>query len=105
MVLNMKEATGIKIPTMVIAAALILSGCAVKWGASYNVALQNSRSVVIEYDPTFINVPAMLNAAQQACSAYGKDAVLESTSPGLLGIVVNTYRCETRTADTVIDVQ
>lgn len=82
-----------------------MSGCAVVWGQSYNVALVNSRSVVIEYDPAIINLAGMLNAAQAGCEKYGKDAVLDGTSNGNLGILVNTYRCETRTADQVIDIQ
>jgi hypothetical protein len=88
-----------------ISGAVLLSGCVAVWGESYNVALANSRSVVIEYDPAVINVPSMLNAAQAECNKFGKDAVLDGTSRGNLGILVNTYRCETRTADVVVDVQ
>jgi hypothetical protein len=84
---------------------VIISGCVAVWGQSYNVALANSRSVVIEYDPTVINLPAMLQAAQTECDQYNKDAVLDGTSRGNLGIMVNTYRCETRNADQVIDIQ
>lgn len=84
---------------------LLLSGCAAVWGKSYNVAMSNSRSVVIEYDRVIANMPAMLNAAQTECDKYKKDAVLDNVSGGNLGIRVNTYRCETREADTVIDVQ
>ena len=88
-----------------IALTFTLCGCIFVWGKSYNVALANSRSVVIEYDPTWINMPAMLNAAQEACDKYDKDAFLTSTSRGNKGILVSTYRCETRNADKVIDVQ
>ena len=83
----------------------LLSGCVVKWGKSYNVAMANSRSVVVEYDPLVVNLPAMLQAAQTECSKYGKDAVLDSRDTGNYGIKVNTYRCEVRTAHRVIDVQ
>lgn len=82
-----------------------MCGCIVVWGKSYNVALSNSRSVVIEYDPSVVNLPAMLNAAQRACGKYGKDAVLAKVSTSNLGIIVNNYRCEQRIADKVIDVQ
>jgi len=81
------------------------SSCVAVWGNSYNVALSNSRSVVIEYDPAIVNLPEMLQAAQASCAQYGKDAVLDSVSDGNLKIKVNTYRCETRSADKVIDVQ
>ena len=81
------------------------SSCVAVWGKSYNVALSNSRSVVIEYDPAVINLPEMLQAAQGACAQFSKDAVLDSVSEGNLKIKVNTYRCETRNADRVIDVQ
>ncbi|MCB9982275.1 MAG: hypothetical protein H6861_01185 [Rhodospirillales bacterium] len=84
---------------------LLVTGCVAVWGQSYNVAMSNSRSVVIEYDPVVINMPAMLQAAQAECDKYGKDAVLDNVSEGNLSIKVNTYRCETRTADKVIDVQ
>jgi len=84
---------------------LLVTGCVAVWGKSYNVALSNSRSVVIEYDPAVINLPSMLKAAQDDCSKFGKDAVLDSTSRGNLGILVNTYRCESRTPNMVIDVQ
>ena len=84
---------------------LLLSGCVAKWGKSYNVAMSNSRSVVVEYDPLVVNLPAMLQAAQTECSKYGKDAVLDSRDTGNYGIKVNTYRCEVRTAHRVIDVQ
>jgi hypothetical protein len=84
---------------------LLVTGCVAVWGKSYNVALSNSRSVVIEYDPAVINLPSMLKAAQDECSKFGKDAVLDSTSRGNLGILVNTYRCESRTPNMVIDVQ
>lgn len=84
---------------------LAMTSCVAVWGKSYNVALQNSRSVVIEYDPALINMPAMLGAAQGACDRYGKDAVLDSVTTGNLGIKVNTYRCESRKPDKVIDVQ
>ena len=94
----------VKIPA-IICTTFLLSGCVAAWGSSYNVAMSNSRSVVIEYDRVVANLPAMLNAAQTECNKYGKDAVLDSVSGGNLGIRVNTYRCETRTADTVIDVQ
>lgn len=85
--------------------AALVSGCVAAWNDSFNVALANSRSVVIEYDPVVVNLPRMLAAAQAECSKFDKDAVLDSTSTGNLGIKVNTYRCETRTADQVIDVQ
>ena len=84
---------------------IALTGCAAVWGSSYNVAMANSRSVVIEYDRVIANMPALLNAAQAECHKYGKDAVLDTVSGGNLGIRVNTYRCETRVADQVIDVQ
>ncbi len=84
---------------------ITLPGCVAVWGKSYNVAMSNSRSVVIEYDRVIANMPAMLNAAQAECNKYGKDAVLDSVTGGNVGILVNTYRCETRTAETVIDVQ
>ena len=82
-----------------------ISGCVAVWGKSYNVALANSRSVVIEYDPAVVNLSAMLNAAQTECDKFGEDAVLNGTGRGNLGILVNTYRCETRVADQVIDIQ
>ncbi len=91
--------------SILILSLILLSGCVAVWGKSYNVAMANSRSVVIEYDRVVANMPAMLNAAQAECDKYKKDAVLDSVSGGNLGIRVNTYRCETRTADTVIDVQ
>ena len=91
--------------TLILALSLILTGCVSVWGKSYNVAMANSRSVVIEYDPAVINLPAMLGDAQAACDKYGKDAVLLNVSNGNLGIKVNTYRCETRVADKVIDNQ
>ncbi|WP_298442158.1 hypothetical protein [uncultured Ferrimonas sp.] len=84
---------------------LALQGCIAVWGSSYNVAMHNSRSVVVEYDPAVINLPAMLRDVQTLCTKFNKDAVLDSTSRGNLGILVNTYRCETRMADTVIDIQ
>lgn len=89
----------------VLLSAALLSGCVAVWGKSYNIALANSRSVVIEYDPTVVNLPSLLGAAQGNCEKYGKDAVLHSVSSGNLGIKVNTFRCETRTADKVIDIQ
>lgn len=81
------------------------TACVAVWGGSFNVALANSRSVVIEYDPAVVDLPKMLHAAQTECSKYSKDAVLDSVSDGNLGIKVNTYRCETRVPDRVIDVQ
>jgi hypothetical protein len=81
------------------------SGCVAAWGSPYNVALANSRSVVVEYDPAVVNLTAMLTAAQAECEKFDKDAVLDSTSNGNLGIKVNTYRCETRTPELVVDVQ
>lgn len=95
---NMKTLT-------LILSLILLSGCVAVWGKSYNVAMSNSRSVVIEYDRVVANTAAMLNAAQSECNKYGKDAVLNSVTGGNMGILVNMYRCETRTADTVIDVQ
>lgn len=83
----------------------IAGGCVAVWGESYNVALANSRSVVIEYDPAIVNLPAMLAEAQAKCDIFGKDAVLDSVSSSNLGIKVNTYRCEARIADQVIDLQ
>ena len=82
-----------------------MSGCVAKWGKSKNIALANRRTVVVEYDPAVLNLPAMLNAVQTECNNFGKDAVLDETSRGNLGIVVNTYRCETRKANKVIDIQ
>lgn len=91
---------------MVIAlCALMLSGCVAVWGNSYNVAMANSRSVVIEYDPLFVNMTSVMNAAQTECSKFGKDAVLDSQTEGNTDVQVNTYRCEHRIADKVIDVQ
>jgi len=85
--------------------SMATSACVAAWGSSYNVALANSRSVVVEYDPAIVNLTAMLTAAQAECEKFDKDAVLDSTSNGNLGIKVNTYRCESRTADRVIDIQ
>ncbi len=86
---------------------LFLGGCAAVWGNSYNVAMANSRVVVIEFDPVLatFNRSSLLAAAQQKCSEYGKDAVLDYEESAALGIAVNHYRCETRKADRVIDVQ
>ncbi len=98
----MKRIISILLPTVII---FLLSGCVAKWGKSYNVAMANSRSVVIEYDPLVVNLPAMLQSAQAECSKYGKDAVLDSRDTGNWGIKVNTYRCEVRTAHRVIDIQ
>jgi hypothetical protein len=85
--------------------ACALSGCVMVWGKSYNIAMSNSRSVVVEYDPVVINLPEMLKAAQAECDKYKKDAVLDSVSEGNLKIKVNTYRCEKRTSDRTVDVQ
>ena len=93
--------------TLGILTLLTLAGCAAVWGDSYNVAMANSRVVVIEYDPflaTF-NRPSLLAAAQQECSEYHKDAVLDRQESASMGIAVNHYRCETIKADQVIDVQ
>ncbi len=90
---------------VIIICIFLVTGCVAVWGKSYNVALSNSRSVVIEYDPAVINLPSMLKAAQDECSKFGKAAVLDSTSRGNLGILVNTYRCESSTPNIVIDVQ
>lgn len=87
------------------AATLLLPGCVAVWGNSYNVAMANSRSVVIEYDPLLVNMSNVMNAAQTECSKFGKDAVLDSQTEGNTGVQVNTYRCEARTADKIIDVQ
>lgn len=87
------------------AAFLLCAGCVAVWGQSYNIAMANSRSVVVEYDPVVVNMPSLLQAAQNECDKYGKDAVFDSTGSSNLGIRVNTYRCETRVASTVIDVQ
>lgn len=81
------------------------AGCVAVWGQSFNIAMANSRSVTIEYDPVVVNMPSLLKAAQNECDKYGKDAVLDNTSNGNLGIRVNMYRCETRTPSTVIDTQ
>ncbi len=89
----------------IFAVLISCTACVAAWGSSYNVAMANSRSVVIEYDRMVANVPAMLQAAQAECDKYKKDAVLDSVTGGNMGIRVNTYRCETRTADTVVDVQ
>ena len=86
-------------------AVLLLGGCVAVWGNSYNVAMANSRSVVIEYDPLLVNMSSVMNAAQTECSKFGKDAVLDSQTEGNTGVQVNTHRCETRVADKVIDVQ
>ncbi|MUK32136.1 hypothetical protein GNP44_18885 [Aliivibrio fischeri] len=92
--------------TLIILVSLFsLQGCVAVWGSSYNIAMANSRSVVVEYDPAVINLASMLNAVQTECDKYNKDAVLDSTSKSNLGILVNTYRCETRNADQVIDIQ
>lgn len=85
--------------------SMVTSACVAAWGSSYNVALANSRSVVVEYDPAVVNLTAMLTAAQAECEKFDKDAVLDGTSNGNLGIKVNTYRCESRAPDRVIDVQ
>lgn len=81
---------------MVVGVCVLTGGCAAAWGSSFNVASSNSSAVSIEYDPSLINTPGMLQAAQSACDKFGKDAVLANTSPGVLGILVNTYRCEKR---------
>lgn len=88
-----------------LAALSALTGCVAVWGQSYNVAMTNSRSVVVEYDPAVVNMPAMLKEAQDHCDRFGKDAVLHDESTGNLGIRVNTYRCESRNSDQTIDVQ
>lgn len=89
----------------VIVLSLSLAGCVAVWGNSYNVASSNSRSVTVEFDPLLVNMGAVMNAAQSECAKYGKDAVLDSSTEGNIGVTVNTYRCETRVADKVIDVQ
>jgi hypothetical protein len=85
---------GIKV--LFVVTTFLLAGCVAVWGKSYNVALANSRSVVIEYDPAVVNLPALLAAGQDNCDKFGRDAVLDSVTSGNLGIKVNTYRCENR---------
>ena len=75
---------------------MAISGCVAVWGASYNVALANSRSIVIEYDRSVVRVPQILMVAQQHCEKYGADALLSSVTSGNIGIVVNTYACVER---------
>jgi len=75
---------------------LTVQGCVAAWGDSYNVALVNSRSIVIEYDPAVVNLPKLLGVAQAHCDNYGDDALLDSVSSGNLGIKVNTYLCVDR---------
>lgn len=76
--------------------AAMLSGCVAAWGDSYNVALRNSRSIVIGYDPAVINLPRLLAVAQEHCDQYDDDALLDSTSSSNIGIKVNTYICVDR---------
>jgi hypothetical protein len=66
------------------------------WGRPFNIALANSRSVVIEYMPFNVSLPEVLRNAQAECSRFGRDAVLDRSSRGELGIAVNTYRCVER---------
>lgn len=74
--------------------SLALSGaCVAAWGGAYNVALKNSRSIVIEYDPVVVNIPEILRVAQEHCDTFGRDAILSSTTTGNLSIEVNTYSC------------
>jgi len=73
-----------------------LSGCVAAWGDSYNVALENRRSIVIEYDRAVADIPKILRVAQAHCNKFGDDAVLDSTSEGNIGIYVNTYACVSR---------
>lgn len=78
----------------VVGIALTPAGCVATWGKSYNVALRNERSIVIEYDPALVNLPTVLKVAQDHCGQYGRSAVLDSQTSGNLAIDVNTYRCE-----------
>ena len=73
---------------------LLCTGCVAAWGGSYHVAAANSNAVTVEFDPAVVNLPSVLRAAQSECEKFNRDAVLNSTSSGNLGIVVNTYRCE-----------
>ncbi len=81
-----------------ICALLLLgtSACVAAWGGAYNVALENSRSIVIEYDPAIINIPQILSVAQTHCDKFKRDALLSNTSKGNIGIIVNTYECVSR---------
>lgn len=79
------------------AVSLTLAGCVAKWGRSFNVALANSNTVVVEYDPVVVDMPALLRAAQAECEKFGKDAVSDYSGRGNLGIVVAYFRCEKRT--------
>ena len=78
---------------ILLSALFSIAGCVAVWGSSYNVALANSRSIVIEYDRAVVSVPQILGVAQQHCDKYGADAILDSVAGGNIGIVVNTYMC------------
>jgi hypothetical protein len=80
-----------------VAITLTCSGCVAVWGDSYNVAASNSNSVTIEYDPAIVSMTKLLLAAQNECDKYDRDAVLINSTSGNIGILVNTYRCESRT--------
>ncbi len=97
----------------------VLMGCTlyhnnVPWG----VTMSNSRAVVLTLDinPSYANVlinrftaralyrSIMLPRAQQECDHYGKDAVLIREERSYSYSRYH-YRCETRQADPVVDVQ
>ena len=94
----------------------VLIGCAEPFDVPYGVTMSNSRAVVItlsrrtqNYDcpPCTGSYPVfsiMVARAQQECDYYGKDAVLNREEVAY-SYTRYHYRCETRKADQVIDVQ
>lgn len=80
---------------LIIAVALLvlLSGCVVVWGRSYEVEAETSEWITIKYDTTFASLADVRQVAQASCDIHGKRAVFDDQSMNIWHLTTANFDC------------
>jgi hypothetical protein len=74
----------------------ITAGCALAWGTSYKVELENSSSITINYDPSLTNITEVQNVAKVHCAEFHSDAISQGSEDRMWGLRNTSFLCKPR---------
>ncbi len=80
---------------LITAAALLvlLSGCVVVWGRSYEVEAETSEWITIKYDTTFASLADIQQVAEASCDTHNKRTVFRDQAMNIWHLTTANFDC------------
>ena len=81
---------------LVIALAVMLSGCVAVWMSGYQVASETSDAITIKYDHHFASLSDVSMVAEASCERFDKRALSTGGSTSMWGLTTVKFSCVKR---------